>query len=157
MLVATLPEYVLLFGSSETQARSILKSVLLAFGPPDENKSELASAASLAEVLWERIPTRSQRRLRELCHEPRGIDYETAMENARRAARRAGLFVSGDLGVTLRQTCRQEGIPPEAVAPASLSRLVTDSAAIADLVRLATGSEYSAARWQSLRGTRPPG
>ena len=157
MLVATLPEHVLLFGSSEEQARSILKSMLLAFGPPEEHKAELASAASLAEVLWERIPARSQRRLRELCHEPRGIDYETAMDHARRAARRAGLFVSGDLGVALRQTCRQLGIPPESTqSPALLSKLVAENAAIADLVRLATSSEYSAGRWQVLR-PRPGG
>ncbi len=158
MLIATLPEHVLLFGSSEEQARSILKSMLLAFGPPTEHKSELASAASLAEVLWERIPARSQRRLRELCHEPQGIDYETGMESARRAARRAGLFVSGDLGVALRQACRQEGIPPEAVqSPANLTQAVAANAGLADLVRLATGSEYAAARWQSPRGTRPVG
>ncbi|MCE7894102.1 MAG: hypothetical protein DYH12_31125, partial [Sorangiineae bacterium PRO1] len=158
MLIATLPEHVLLFGSSEEQARSILKSLLLAFGPPTEHKSELASAASLAEVLWERIPARSQRRLRELCHEPEGIDYETGMECARRAARRAGLFVSGDLGVALRQACRQEGLPPEAVqSPANLAQAVATHAGLADLVRLATSSEYSAARWQSPRGTRPAG
>lgn len=158
MLIATLPEHVLLFGSTEEQARAILKGMLLAFGPPEQHKAELASAASLAEVLWERVPARSQRRLRELCHEPSGIDYETGMESARRAARRAGLFVSGDLAVALRQTCRQVGIPPETVqSPALLQKAVGESAAIADLVRLATSSEYSAARWQSLRGTRPAG
>ncbi|MBK7580806.1 MAG: hypothetical protein IPI67_11425 [Myxococcales bacterium] len=158
MLVATLPEHVLLFGSSEEQARSILKSMLLAFGPPEEQKGELASAAALAEVLWERIPARAQRRLREICHEPTGIDYETAMDNARRAARRGGLFVSGDLGAALRQTCRQEGLPLQALeAPATLSKLVGEQPAIADLVRLATSSEYAAARWQSPRGTRPAG
>ncbi|MBI3202286.1 MAG: hypothetical protein HYZ29_12140 [Myxococcales bacterium] len=157
MLIATLPEHVLLFGSTEEQARSILKSMLLAFGPPSEHKADLASAASLAEVLWERIPARSQRRLREICHEPQGIDFETAMDYARRAARRAGLFVSGDLGVALRQTCRQDGIPPDALqSPSALAQLVAQSPAVADLVRLATSSEYSAARWQSLRGTRPP-
>ncbi len=157
MLIATLPEHVLLFGSTEEQARAIVKSMLLAFGPPSEHKADLASAASLAEVLWERIPARSQRRLREICHEPQGIDFDTAMDYARRAARRAGLFVSGDLGVALRQTCRQQGIAPETVqSPTALAQLVAESAPVADLVRLATSSEYSAARWQSLRATRPP-
>jgi hypothetical protein len=156
-LIATLPEHVLLFGSTEEQARAIVKSMLLAFGPPSEHKADLASAASLAEVLWERIPARSQRRLREICHEPQGIDFDTAMDYARRAARRAGLFVSGDLGVALRQACRQEGIAPETVqSPTALAQLVAESAPVADLVRLATSSEYSAARWQSLRATRPP-
>lgn len=158
MLVAALPEHVLLFGSNEEQARSILKGMLLAFGPPEEHRAEGAQAASLAEVLWERVPARAQRRLREICHEPGGIDYETAMDAARRAARRAGLFVSGDLAVALRQTCRQEGLPVEAVlAPGSLAKLVAESPAIADLVRLATSSEYAAARWQSTRASKPMG
>ncbi|MFO0571122.1 MAG: hypothetical protein U0263_36150 [Polyangiaceae bacterium] len=103
MLVATLPEHVLLFGSGEEQARNLFKGILLAFGPPEEQKAGLASAGNLAEVLWERIPARSQRRLRELCHDAGGIDYDTAIEAARRAVRRAGLFASGDLAVALRR------------------------------------------------------
>jgi tetratricopeptide (TPR) repeat protein len=156
MLTATLPEHVLLFGSGEEQARTLFKGILLAFGPPEEHKEALASAGNLAEALWERIPARSQRRLRELCHDAGGIDYDTALDAARRAVRRAGLFVSGDLAVALRETCRQEQIPLEQLAtPLALTGLCRHTPAVADLVRLATGSEYASVRWQPGRTHRP--
>jgi hypothetical protein len=159
MLFATLAENVLLFGCPEEQVRTVLKALLLAFGPPEQHRPHVASAASLAEVLWERIPARAQRRLRELCHDPEGFGYGVAQAIARMAIRRAGLFVCGDLGVALRETCRMEGIPIESLStPTGLSALTRERAEIADLVRLATSSEYAGARWQPARpGTRQGG
>jgi hypothetical protein len=159
MLTATLPEHVLVFGSTEDQARSILSALVIAFGPPGAERGSLASVGNLAEVLWERVPARNQRRLRELCEDHEGFEFSEVASNARRAARRAGLFVCGDLKVALRETCRQEGIPLESIAsPPALAQAVSDYPVIADLVRLATGSEYSAARWQPARaGSRHGG
>ena len=108
MLLATLPGVVLLFGTPEAQARSVLKSLAFAFGPPHPDASGLGSILNLAELLWEAIPARSQRRLRELCDE-RALDYATALLHARIAARRAGLFACGDLGIALREIARTKG------------------------------------------------
>lgn len=159
MLTATLPEHVLVFGSTEDQAHSILSALLIAFGPPGAGRGALASVGNLAEVLWERVPARNQRRLRELCEDRDGFEFVEVAANARRAARRAGLFVCGDLKVALRETCRQEGISLEVLAtPLALSQAVLDQPVLADLVRLASGSEYSAARWQPARaGSRHGG
>ncbi len=76
MLTATLPEHVLLFGSTEEQVESILSALVIAFGPPDAGRGALASVANLAEVLWERVPARNQRRLRELCEDRAGFEYQ---------------------------------------------------------------------------------
>ena len=37
---------------------------------------------NLAEVLWESIPVRLQRRLRELCDQPDALDYDVALNAA---------------------------------------------------------------------------
>ena len=149
MLAAAMPEHVLLFGSPESQTRAVLKGLSLAFGSPHDGHGGPGSAANLAEVLWESIPTRSQRRLRELCDEPGALDYDAAMATARLAVRRAGLFVTGDLGVALAEACADESIAPRSLSePGGLSALCSASPAIADLVRLAVGSEYAEARWQ---------
>ncbi len=150
MLAAAMPEHVLLFGSPESQTRAVLKGLSLAFGSPRDGQSGLTSAANLAEVLWESIPARSQRRLRELCDEPGALDYDTAMATARRAVRRAGLFVTGDLAVALAEACADESIAPKSLSePNGLSALCSASPAVADLVRLAASSEYAEARWQA--------
>jgi hypothetical protein len=156
MLGAAMPEHALLFGSVESQVRGILKALALAFGPPQESKSGLTSIANLAEVLWESIPTRSQRRLRELCDDPRQLDYDLAMSAARRAVRRAGLLSCGDVKVALRETCGEEGIAVSALEEAGgLAALCSSSPAVADVVRLATSLEYAEARWQPSKGGGP--
>jgi hypothetical protein len=159
MLAAAMPEHALLFGSVESQVRGILKALALAFGPPDESRSGLTSIANLAEVLWESIPARSQRRLRELCDDPDQLDFEIAMSAARRAVRRAGLLSSGDVRVALRETCSEEGISPQTLEePGGLAALCSSSPAAADVVRLATSQEYAETRWQPAKsGGRPGG
>jgi hypothetical protein len=149
MLGATLSPYLLLFGSPENQVRAILKALRLAFGAAQEERGSLASVANLAEVLWESIPARSQRRLRELCDDPAALSYEAALASAKTAARRAGLFVAGDLAVALRETCADENIPAHLLLPPNgFSALCSSSPAVADLVRLATSPEYAEMRWQ---------
>ena len=157
MLAGTLPEHALLFGLPESQARNMFKGLLAAFGPPKSNATGLASIATLAEVLWETMPSRYQRRLRELCDEPDAMDYETALASARQGVRRGGLFVAGDLGVAVRETCAEEGISTKALdEPNGLAAVCAASPAIGDLVRLATSPEYADARWQPERERRRP-
>ncbi|MBX3184904.1 MAG: hypothetical protein KF915_19940 [Polyangiaceae bacterium] len=150
MLAATLPQYVLLFGSTEAQVSAILKGLGLAFGPPRAAPSGLGSAAILAETLWESVPPRAQRRLRELCDDLDALDPTHAMSAARLAIRRAGLFVSGDLRVALAEACAEEGIATRGIdAPGGLAALCAASPAVSDLVLLATSPEYAASRWRS--------
>jgi len=114
MLAAAMPERVLLFGSNEEQARQVLGALLVGFGPPSSHQHGHSGATHLAEVLWQSIPARAQRRLREIWDEPATLLYETAMTNARRVTRRAGLLVSGDLAVAVRETLLELGLgfPP---------------------------------------------
>jgi hypothetical protein len=152
MLAATLPAYVLLFGSPEGQVRAVLKALGLAFGASEQERGTLASVANLAEVLWESIPARSQRRLRELCDDPDLLRYESALASAKTATRRAGLFVAGDVRVAVRETCVDENISTKVLdEPDGLAALCSGSRAVADLIRLATSPEYAETRWQSAR------
>jgi hypothetical protein len=154
MLAATLPEYALLFGSPESEAQAVLRALALAFGPPDrQSHTSLAAAKNLAEVLWESVPARSQRRLRELCDAAEELEYEVVMEAAKSALRRAGLFVSGDFGVAVRETCAALGLAASVLRePDGLAKLCTSSDQVRDLVTLATSPIYAEMRWQPARG-----
>jgi hypothetical protein len=152
MLLATLPGVVLLFGTPEAQARSVLKSLSFAFGPPHPDASGLGSILNLAELLWEAIPARSQRRLRELCDHEHALDYETALLHARIAARRAGLFTCGDLAVSLREVCADEGLDDRLMsAPGGLATLCEKSPSVKSLYTLAVSAEYAETRWRTPR------
>lgn len=154
MLVGALPQYVLLTGLLEAQARAALSALAFAFGPPDR-ASAPGGIPSLAEALWESIPARLQRRLREICVDAGALDYETGVRAARLAARRAGLFVSGDLSVALRETCVEEGVPVATLEhPSGISELCRTSTTVQSLLLLATGAEYAETRWQQGRVLR---
>jgi hypothetical protein len=152
MLAAATPNYVLLFGSPESQARAVLKGLSFAFGPPRPNDGNFGSVLNLAEVLWESIPARFQRRLRELCDHPEALDYEAAIAIARIAVRRAGLFVAGDLGVALREICAEDDISAERLATTQgVFELCQASASVRSLLALALSPEYAQVRWQAAR------
>src|SRR5205085_2163590 len=80
-------------------ARSVLRALGFAFGQSRPDASGIGPALNLAEMLWQSIPARPQRRLRELCHDVDALDYDQAMVQARIAIRRAGLFAVGHFGV----------------------------------------------------------
>ncbi len=156
MLAASIPQYALLFGSPESQARAVLKALGFAFGPPRQTKS--GGVLNLAEVLWESIPARFQRRLRELCDRPEQLDYDAALAASRIAVRRAGLFVAGDLGVALNEAAGDDGVTQEQLrAPNALPELSRSAASLRSLLTLALSPEYAETRWQfgaNLRATR---
>src|SRR5690606_16681248 len=87
MLAAAWPEHVLLFGAGESPVKSVLQTLLVAFGPPHAGKAAQA-VANLAEVLWESIPASGQRQLRQLCDDPSLLDYTTVVKAARRVQHR---------------------------------------------------------------------
>jgi uncharacterized protein YbjT (DUF2867 family) len=153
MLAAAMPGHALLCGSSERRATSVLRALAMAFGPPSATRSGLTSVANLAEVLWESLSARAQRHLKELCRQPEQLDYALAMAEVRRATRRAGLFVSGDLRVAAREVAAELEFP----ADRGLAAAAAACPEIADLVVLATSPEYAEARWQPRRpASRPP-
>jgi cellulose synthase operon protein C len=157
MLAAALPQFALLFGAPESQARSVLRGLTFAFGPPRPTPASLGPVLNLAELLWESIPARLQRRLRELCDNPDTLDYDVAMPQARVAAHRAGLFVSGDFHVAVREVCADENLDAARVAtPGGLFELCKQSASLASLYALAVSPEYAETRWRSAR-TRQTG
>jgi hypothetical protein len=154
-LLSASPAFVLLLGSAESQARAILKGLAFAFGPPQSGGIGPGAVPSLAEVLWESIPARLQRRLRELCDRPPDLDYEAAVRLARSAARRAGLFASGHLGVALAAACAEEGIAESTLSsPSRVRALAEENASIRSLLSLATSPEYAQVRWWLGRGGR---
>ncbi|MDF3065325.1 MAG: hypothetical protein K0R38_926 [Polyangiaceae bacterium] len=154
MLAAATPQYALLFGSPESQGRAVLRGLAFAFGPPRGGAGNAGATLNLAEVLWESIPVRLQRRLRELCDQPDALDYDSALGAAKLAVRRAGFFAAGDLGVALRQIAVEDGYDLD-TPERSLRTLVRDNAAAHNLYSLALGAEYAHTRYQSGRGTRP--
>lgn len=154
-LCATLPEQVLLATLPAEQIENILRAVGAAFGPPHSSRAGLASVAQLAGGLWERIPAREQRRLQALCLEHGALDREKAVSGAQQAARRAGLFICGDLFYALCAMCLEDGVDASQLSPETFLQLCRQRPEAADLVRLATSSEYAAARWQSPKPQRP--
>lgn len=153
MLIAATPQLALLMGSPEAQVRAVLKALSFAFGPP---KSDADAVPGLADALWQSIPPRDQRRLRELCDDPDSLDHDSIMAAARMATRRAGLFVSGDLGAALRQTCLDEQLPVSVIdSPAALEDLCNENPSARSLVLLATSSEYAQTRWRPTPSRHP--
>lgn len=149
MLAGAWPEHVLLLGAEESQARAILGALVMAFGPPQQARST-PDVARLAEVLWQSIPARSQRQLRELCDDVESLEYPRALAAARKVFRRAALFVSADLGFCLRQLIAEEQLNvamPQTLE--ELRELCKRHPGAADLVRLATSPEFAEVRWQT--------
>jgi tetratricopeptide (TPR) repeat protein len=151
MLLATRPEYALMYGLSEIELTTVLDAVLAAFGPPRRLEGDVAQIAQFAESLWESLSPRAQRRMQELCEAPEQMSYSVALVGTNRALRRAGLFVSGDIGVAVRQVCEEDREDVSVLTrPDGLSILCARNEHVADLVRFATSLEYAEARW------RPP-
>jgi tetratricopeptide (TPR) repeat protein len=148
-LAGTLPAYAIVNAATYEQIDELFRAVGSAFGPPEASRTNFASTARLSALLWESLPPRTQRRMAEWCKEGK-LTRETAVASARRAARRAGLFVSGDLAEALGRVASDESIPAELLAGSDgLERLCEKSTTAADLVRLATNPVYAHLRWRS--------
>jgi hypothetical protein len=153
-LAGTLPPYVIINAATYEQIDDLFRAVHIAFGSPESSQTNLTSTARLAALLWESVAPRTQRLMIEWCKEGK-LTRELAVASARRAARRAGLFASGDLGVALSRVVAEEGIDSTQLAGSGwLARLCAKSAAAADLVRLACDPVFAHLRW-STEPTRP--
>jgi hypothetical protein len=155
MLAAATPQLVMLFGLPEAQARSVLRALGFAFGSSRPDASGVGPPLNLAEMLWESIPARPQRRLRELCQDPSALDYEQAISQARVAVRRAGFFATGHLGLTLREIAQEDRLDLGGLtSPDGLAKLATGSPSVLSVYQLSLGAEYAETRWREARGQR---
>jgi hypothetical protein len=161
-LTGATPEHALVNALGDDALRTLVEALHAAFGPVAHLPKGDAGVARLGQNLWQLVPPRADRRLRELFAEPRDITREAALAGTRQAMRRAGLFASGSLSVALAQ------IAPELSVPLDTFRAATDGLAqmcaahpeVADLVKLAVRMEYAEARWapaavQQRRDTPP--
>jgi tetratricopeptide (TPR) repeat protein len=147
-LAGTLPPFAIVNAATYEQIDDLFRAVQSAFGNPEASRTHFTSTARLSALLWESLPPRTQRRMTEWCKEGK-LTRDSAVASARRAARRAGLFASGDLGEALRRVAADEGIEAGLLAgPEGLSLLCERSKAAADLVRLAADPVYAHLRWR---------
>ncbi|WP_437278424.1 hypothetical protein WME90_45625 [Sorangium sp. So ce375] len=157
-LAGAMPDHVLVNTSSEDELRTLLAAIVAAFGPLEATAHSARgnpAVVRLEQNLWQLIPPRAERRLREICDSANKITYEGAIKTTRTAMRRAGLFASGNIATAVRATIKERGL--ELAVPLSdpegLAAACAAVPEIADLVRLATRMEYAEARWQP--GTVP--
>jgi tetratricopeptide (TPR) repeat protein len=147
-LAGTLPPYTIINAATYEQIGDLFRAVHAAFGPPETSQTNFTSTARLAALLWESVPQRTQRLMIEWCKDGK-LTRDWAVASARRAARRAGLFAAGNLGVALGRVVADEGIDPTLLeGGAGLARLCARSLAAADLVRLACDPVYAHLRWR---------
>ncbi len=147
MLMATSPEFSILFGADPSKVRTLLEALLVSFAPPSGARPNPA-ATRLAALLWESIPPRGQRRLAQLCADPELLVFERVVGQTRLVLRRAGLVLSADLWTAVAATSEEEGfVPPDTLE--ALADLCARSPAILDLVRLALTPEYAEVRWSA--------
>jgi hypothetical protein len=148
-LMAAHPAQCLLLAQSEPHARATWQALLSAFGPPEFGRGMSPEVGRLAALLWQSIPRGPQRRLGELLGQT-PPSFEAALDGGRQVARRAGLYLSGDLAAAVRLTLEETGHGALLASPDSgtLARACAQSGAVADLVRLATSPEFAEARWR---------
>jgi hypothetical protein len=105
--------------------------------------------ARLGQNLWQLVPPRADRRLRELCGDLAAITYDAAVAGTRRAMRHAGLFASGSLGTALAQIAPELGISLADYQGSTdgLAHAAATHPEVADLVKLAIRTELAEARW----------
>lgn len=146
-LACVLPQNALCLGLSPEEARALWQVLLVAFGPPGPMQLDKPNAR-LAETLWQTLAPRSQRRLKDVLADSRGVDWEVVVERARQSGRRIGMFLTGDFGHAARSVVLETGGDVhELERPGGLAKLCTKLPALADLLRLAVRPEYADARW----------
>lgn len=156
-IAGTMPEYVLGRGLPEELFRTLVAALEAAFGPVNPNVKTDPAVARLGQDLWQVVNPRTDRRLREIFANGATATYDAPFQAARRAARRAGLFACGDLPTAVRLIVAEQNIALDVPlsAPDGLSRACEKHPEIAEVVRLATRSEYAEVRWNGATPTDP--
>ncbi len=149
-LTGAMPEHTLVNALGEEALRTLIDALHAAFGPVANLPRGNAAVARLGQNLWQLVPPRADRRLRELCSDLTTITYEAAVAGTRQAMRRSGLFASGSLATALAQVAPDLGTPLTSYLDGSADGLARACAAhpeVADLVKLAIRTELAEARW----------
>jgi hypothetical protein len=147
-LSAVLPQNALVLGLSDPDARSLWNVLQGAFGPPGIVTVDRKDA-NLADMLWQTLAPRTQRRLKELLGDAEATPFELVHERAKQSGRRVGMFLTGDFGHAARRTLQDfpQADAQEIERPGGLEKLAKQLPALADLLRLAIRPEYADARW----------
>lgn len=145
--VGAMPEHVLVNALPETVLLTLLNALIAAFGPVGEAPQRDPAVVRLGQNLWQLIPPRGARRLHEICSDPSRINPQAALSGTRRIMRRAGLFACGDLRIALQQTVEELKLDTTIDGLNALRQACEAHPALADLVKLATSSEYADARF----------
>ena len=154
-LAGAMPEHALVCALGEDALGTLLAAIESAFGPLGELPKNNAEVARLAQNLWQLVPPRADRRLRELCRDPTAMQVETALESTRQAMRRAGLVACGSLATAVAQVAGELRTSLDSYRHErdGLARLCSDQPIVADLVRLAVSTELADARWMPVSPT----
>ena len=160
-LTGAMPEHALVNALNEEALRTLVDALQAAFGPVANLPRGNAAVARLGQNLWQLVPPRADRRLRELCVNPEFITYEAAVGGTRQAMRRAGLFAVGALSTVLKLVAFEHSfqlpraMPPSGapssndmlLLPDALTQICEAHPVAADLYRLAISTEFAEARW----------
>jgi hypothetical protein len=132
------------FGGCEGELWILDDRIIYSPGPMQLDKPN----ARLAETLWQTLAPRSQRRLKDVLADSRGVTWEVVVERARQSGRRIGMFLTGDFGHAARSVVLElGGDVHDLERPGGLAKLCHKLPALADLYRLAVRPEYADARW----------
>jgi hypothetical protein len=147
-LTGAIPEHALVNALGEGLG-TLIEALHAAFGPVADLPRGNAAVARLGQNLWQLVPPRTDRRLREICADPSRITAGQANAGTRQAMRRSGLFASGNLGTALAQLAAEIRVSLLEFqdAPDGLARACAAYPEVADLVRLAIRTEFAEARW----------
>lgn len=147
-LSSILPQNALVRGLGGVDARALWNVLLGAFGPPGLVTVDRKDA-DLAEILWQTLAPRTQRRLKELLAVEEATPFDLVLERAKQSSRRVGMFLTGDFAHAARKTIADfpQADSAELERPGGLERLASELPSLADLFRLAIRPEYADARW----------
>ena len=147
-LASVLAQNALPIGLPEAEARLLWDVLLGCFGPGSGTKMDRAHA-NLAEMLWQALAPRAQRRLKELLGSDDATPFELVVERANQSGRRVGMFLTGNFAHAARTVVGEHPALDATLLerPGGLAKLCTDLPSLADLFRLAVRPEYADARW----------
>jgi hypothetical protein len=147
-LASVLSPNALPIGLPEAEGRVLWEVMLGAFGPPARARME-KTHANLAEMLWQTLAPRAQRRLKELLGSDDPTPFDLVVERANQSGRRVGMFLTGDFAHAARTVISEHPAMDVTLLerPGGLAKLCAALPSLADLYRLAVRPEYADARW----------